>query len=127
MAIKNNEPEQAPVKNTRTHVWELVIQDMRDRNNFGIRKYGTALQAFNGRNSAIDAYQEVLDLAVYLRQIVEEHSEMANLLAMCVGYTYANNTSDKEQYAQLITEVTKQIVSGSSPIDVEKVLMEIGK
>lgn len=37
-------------------------------------KYGTPLQANNGRNPLIDAYQEALDLCVYLRQEIEERS-----------------------------------------------------
>lgn len=53
-------------------IWELVIQDMQDRHESGIKKYGTPLQAFNGRNALIDAYQELLDLCVYLRQKIEE-------------------------------------------------------
>ena len=38
----------------------------------GIEKYGTVLQPNNGRNALVDAYQEALDLAVYLRQRIEE-------------------------------------------------------
>lgn len=51
---------------------DLVIEDMRKRREFGQRKYGTLLQANNGRNPLQDAYEEVLDLAVYLRQAIEE-------------------------------------------------------
>jgi hypothetical protein len=53
-------------------VWPLVIKDMQERNNIGIAKYGKPLQTNNGRKALIDAYQEVLDLAVYLRQEIEE-------------------------------------------------------
>jgi hypothetical protein len=38
----------------------------------GVRKYGTPLQAHNGRDGLMDAYQEALDLAVYLRQLIAE-------------------------------------------------------
>jgi hypothetical protein len=38
----------------------------------GIMKYGTPLQPFNGRDALWDAYQVVLDLAVYLRQAIYE-------------------------------------------------------
>lgn len=40
----------------------------------GERKYGTRLKAHNGRDGLIDAYQEVLDLACYLRQVIEERN-----------------------------------------------------
>lgn len=64
--------QQAPIQNKNTPVWELVMKDMKARNQFGIEKYGTPLQAFNGRDALKDAYEEVLDLAVYLRQLIEE-------------------------------------------------------
>ena len=35
-------------------------------------EHGTPLQAHNGRDPLVDAYQEALDLAVYLRQAIEE-------------------------------------------------------
>jgi hypothetical protein len=51
--------------------WELVIADMRERDQIGRQKYGTPLQPRNGRDSLIDAYQECLDLCVYLRNEIE--------------------------------------------------------
>jgi hypothetical protein len=45
---------------------------MRTRKAFGISKYKKPLRAHNGRNPMVDAYQESLDLVVYLRQAVEE-------------------------------------------------------
>ena len=62
----------APVPNNNTPVWELVIQDMQKRNEIGKERYGVYLQAFNGRNSLQDAYEEALDLVVYLRTKIEE-------------------------------------------------------
>jgi hypothetical protein len=62
----------APVANTCTPSWELVIADMKARDNLGRARYGVPLQPHNGRNSLVDAYQEVLDLAVYLRNAIEE-------------------------------------------------------
>lgn len=67
-----NMEQPAPVVNNSTPVWELVITDMRERDNVGRQRYGTPLQANNGRDALIDAYQEALDLAVYLRQLIEE-------------------------------------------------------
>ena len=65
--------EQQPPKPTGgKSVWQLVLADMAEREQHGIEKYGTALQAFNGRDPLIDAYQESLDLCVYLRQVIEE-------------------------------------------------------
>lgn len=53
-------------------IHELVVTDLMNRLELGKRRYGQPLQAFNGRNALRDAYEEVLDLAVYLRQQLEE-------------------------------------------------------
>ena len=45
----------------------LVVADMEERDRLGFERYGTQLQTFNGRDSLVDAYQEALDLCVYLR------------------------------------------------------------
>lgn len=45
-----------------------VADDMMERHTVGMKRYGTALQANNGRNPLVDAYQELLDAAVYLKQ-----------------------------------------------------------
>jgi len=65
-------PEPMPIPVSSRPIWELVIEDMQDRDRMGREKYGTPLQAHNGRRPLVDAYQEVLDLAVYLRQAIEE-------------------------------------------------------
>lgn len=61
-----------PVPSNRPAVWGLVMADMRERDAVGRARYGTPLQAFNGRDPLVDAYQEALDLVVYLRQAIEE-------------------------------------------------------
>ena len=55
-------------------IHDLVIDDIEDRKALGIKRYGTPLGVLNGRNAARDAYEEVLDLSVYFRQLVEERS-----------------------------------------------------
>jgi hypothetical protein len=50
----------------------LVIEDMRERLRVGTERYGTGLQAFNGRDALRDAYEEALDLAAYLKQAIVE-------------------------------------------------------
>lgn len=70
-----------PIPNDRPVVHEQVINDLRDRLTVGIERYGTPLQPFNGRDSLVDAYQEALDLAVYLRQRIEEQQRLALAIA----------------------------------------------
>lgn len=62
----------SPKPNDSTPVWDLVVKDMGDRDRVGRERYGAPLQPFNGRSAKVDAYQEVLDAAVYLRQDLEE-------------------------------------------------------
>jgi len=61
-----------PIANDQPAAWDLVLEDMRQRDEFGRRKYGTRLQPHNGRDALSDAYAEALDLAVYLRLAIFE-------------------------------------------------------
>lgn len=51
-------------------VWPLVIQDMHKRNLEGFEKYNRYLQANCPDNMLQHAYEEALDLAVYLKTII---------------------------------------------------------
>lgn len=53
-------------------ILDLVVADLRARADAGELKYGTKLRAFNGRDALLDAYQEALDLVMYLRQAMVE-------------------------------------------------------
>lgn len=64
--------EPAPKENNLPHINDLVVTDLNSRKEMGIKKYGTPLQPFNGRKALKDAYEEVLDLALYLRQALYE-------------------------------------------------------
>ena len=61
-----------PTRNDEMSIQELVLDDIQDRMEFGRKKYGTLLQPFNGRDALRDAYEEALDLVMYLRQAIEE-------------------------------------------------------
>lgn len=68
----DEQPEPRPT--TGRPVWELVVEDMHARDRLGRRRYGVPLQAGNGRDALRDAYEEALDLVVYLRQAIEERA-----------------------------------------------------
>lgn len=61
-----------PIPNNEPHIADLVIEDMKERKQIGIKRYGVALQPHNGRNALQDAYEEALDLVQYLKQRIIE-------------------------------------------------------
>lgn len=61
-----------PVPNDSPAIWDLVVGDMKDRDIIGRLRYGTPLQANNGRDQLKDAYQEALDLCCYIRAAIFE-------------------------------------------------------
>ena len=79
-------PEPAPKTNGGPEIWDLVIEDMKARDNFGFRKYGVHLHGNNGRNALCDAYQEALDLAVYLRQEIWLRAQAVTLQVVTFSY-----------------------------------------
>ena len=72
---KAAQPEPLP-KNGKQDVVDLVLADIQARVEMGYQKYGTKLQTFNGRDALLDAYQEALDLVMYLRQAITERETM---------------------------------------------------
>lgn len=69
-----------PKPNGGKPIWDLVLRDMQERDRVGRQRYGTPLQTNNGRNMLVDAYQEVLDLAVYLRGEIAEREALEDEL-----------------------------------------------
>lgn len=83
------EGQPPPIPNDNPAIWDLVVadaqrfhggdslldavvRDMRARDVLGAHRYGVRLQAGNGRLSTLDALEESLDMAAYLRIAVEE-------------------------------------------------------
>ena len=62
----------APQPTDGPHIHDLVAWDLALRKQLGIRTYGVALQAGNGRDALWDLYEELLDACTYLRQVITE-------------------------------------------------------
>ena len=80
MVIKNSKPcaiqqQGSPHKNGHPDVLPMVLNDLAMRAEVGEKKYGVRLQPVNGRDALTDAYQEALDLCMYLRQAIYERDE----------------------------------------------------
>lgn len=86
MALSSIKDQPPPQPNNQPAVWDLVKKDIEERDRVGVERYGTRLQPFNGRNALIDAYQEALDLVVYLRQAIEEQHRADEILAVIEAY-----------------------------------------
>jgi hypothetical protein len=72
-SLKLREGDQPlPVPNDEQDIQSQVIADIVERRQVGIKRYGTALQPHNGRDALRDAYEEALDLAMYLKQLMVE-------------------------------------------------------
>lgn len=73
-----DEVQPHPLDGGGPYVWNVVLTqwtlpddikaDIKARDEAGLKKYGTRLRAFNGRDPLVDAYQELLDGVVYQQQ-----------------------------------------------------------
>lgn len=70
--MSDHQEQPPPVPNASVPIAELVLVDVRARRDLGLKRYSTYLQANNGRDALRDAYEEALDLVMYLRQALEE-------------------------------------------------------
>ena len=70
--------KQPAPKGSGNPILGMVLVDLTNRALEGKEKYGEPLKAHNGRNALWDAYQEALDLAMYLRQAIEEQECQKN-------------------------------------------------
>jgi hypothetical protein len=57
-------------------VQDAVITDIELRKAVGLERYGTLLQPHNGRDALQDAYEEAIDLAMYLKQVILERESL---------------------------------------------------
>lgn len=61
-------------------VWDQVIADMKKRDEVGWARYRKALTPHDGRDSLRDAYEEALDLVVYLKKEMLERIDKDKLI-----------------------------------------------
>lgn len=77
---QTNQP--LPVANDNPSSHDLLVADIIARKEFGFKKYGSLLQANNGRDTLRDAYEEAQDLCVYLRTLIDERVDVAMVARM---------------------------------------------
>ncbi|SLG39996.1 Uncharacterised protein [Mycobacteroides abscessus subsp. abscessus] len=96
----NHLPAPTPTEGPSAH--DLVVADLRQRREFGLEKYGTLLQPGNGRDSLLDAYEEVLDLAVYLRNAVEERTQRRDRVTQIAAIFREGHAVDEHLVLELL-------------------------
>lgn len=96
---REGDSQPMPVPNDLQDIQSYVIEDIEKRRELGIQRYGTPLQPHNGRDALKDAYEEALDLAMYLKQaIVERDNQEMKVCTMCgEAITYS------DEYVELTT------------------------
>lgn len=75
-----SEKQPDPTKGEKK-ILDLVLADINERAETGKSKYGTYLKTNNGRDALWDAYQEAVDLVMYIRQKIEEDKQFRAALA----------------------------------------------
>lgn len=91
---RSSDSQPLPTLNDGPSAHEQVIADTTERMHHGTLKYGTSLGPLNGRDSAKDAYEEVLDLAAYLANLTLETAMVRSEMAAIRELMSANGRLD---------------------------------
>ena len=104
-------------------VWPLVVKDMLERNEEGAVKYNRYLQTDCPDNLLQHAYEEALDLAVYLKTELEKQKQEAEKL---IEIEKVNNELKRLQQMKSILDKDFKYVS-SSKTNIQKTFDRIRK
>lgn len=108
--------EQKTPKGAGKEVIELVKKDLDSRVEVGKQRYGETLKSFNGRDALLDAYQEALDLTMYLRQTLDERDTISKMIKYqheINEFPKIENVADAEHHISMsIGELYKKVHKG---------------
>lgn len=102
----SEQPE--PTPNDGPDLWLHVINDMESRRRCGIERYHTVLQPNNGRDCLLDAYEEALDMAVYLKQAIVERRQLRAKVEV-LKLVFPESDYDERSYNAAIDAVLRLI------------------
>lgn len=83
---------------------ELLIDDIKQRRQLGIERYGQGHRPFNGRDTLEDLYQEQLDLLVYLRSIKRMAESSKDEVVVEIARTLKASSGLKEDVCYAVAE-----------------------
>jgi hypothetical protein len=78
-AGREGDSQGLPTPNNEIDTQSIAIRLISDRRDIGIKRYGTALQPNNNRDSLWDAIEESLDMFVYLLNYWREQNPGASI------------------------------------------------
>jgi hypothetical protein len=116
MTTHVNQP--LPVPNGTPTIQSLVRADLELREQVGVHRYGTALQARNGRDAARDLYEELLDATCYLRQVLVERIHARQALDGIDTVVSDLMDAGQHSFASRIreqTELLQSVLVGAAP------------
>lgn len=86
--------------------WDLVIEDMKKRDEMGRKEYGVPLTPNNGRDSLQDVYEELLDAAVYMKNLIIERDLVIDRLTPLVARVNEHNSDSVNKRIVIQTKET---------------------
>jgi hypothetical protein len=104
--VRDPERDQPLPKPGGLPVQEIMIGVIRERREYGKRKYGRPLETHNGRDALKDAWEEALDLFTYLTQLRLERGDvlpgMSGTEEVEQGASVRTSVRQKDPLAELI-------------------------
>jgi hypothetical protein len=98
--------QRLPVPNALPGVHDQLIELIEQRKQLGLGRYGTLLQAFNGRDSLKDVEEELVDALVYIRTIraavLATKTEMVEVVASVLTERYRIT---QREVAEMVVDV----------------------
>lgn len=91
-----------PIPNDQESVHDRVAAAIMARKAVGIERYGIGLQPFNGRDALRDANEEILDLAAYFQQLIDEQSPVVPLVNAAWRAVRSRQDRDDRQLGPLV-------------------------
>lgn len=104
-----------PIPTGAPSVQEMVLADIHTRMQVGVERYGTLLQPGNGRDALRDAYEEAIDLSMYLRQAIAERPRED--VDAAVAEVRAELEPQLNRQTDLIAEMRRQLEASTTMRD----------